>query len=159
MTNNSASERTMQGYAFLIFEKSFLAKKGQPWYHKGQIILKFYFWWIANHNWLDFTREKCFHVDIFWIVYSDVIYWLFGGLLLNTFGNILEKLSLTSTQANHFFKKLSNTYPHIKHTGWGKKPKKNKGTGTSFRDPWVRLLNFGIFPRVYRYFSSLRGFL
>ena len=122
--------RTMQGYAFLIFEKSFLAKKGQPWYYKGQIILKFYFGWIANHNWLDFTREKCFHVDIFWIVYSDVIYWLFGGLLLNTFGKILEKLSLISTHVpnkqtgNSFFKKTIKHIDPNKTHRLGKKAKK-----------------------------------
>ena len=46
-------------------------------------------------------------------------------------------MSQISTQALHFFEKLLNTYTQIRHTGWGKKSKTNKRTGTSIRDPRV----------------------
>ena len=46
-------------------------------------------------------------------------------------------MSQISKQAIHFFKKLINTLTQMRHTGWGKKAKKNKRTGTSIRDTRV----------------------
>ena len=46
-------------------------------------------------------------------------------------------MSQISTQAIDFFENLLNTLTQIRHTGRGKKPKKNKRTGTSIRDPRV----------------------
>ena len=46
-------------------------------------------------------------------------------------------MSQISKQAIHFKKNLINTCTQIRHTGWGKKAKKNKRTWTSIRDTRV----------------------
>ena len=51
-------------------------------------------------------------------------------------------MSQISTQTIHFVEKLLKTLTQIRHTGWGKKPKKNKRTGTYIRDPRVYRLRF-----------------
>ena len=53
-------------------------------------------------------------------------------------------MSQISTQTIHFVEKLLKTLTQIRHTGWGKKPKKNKHTGTSIRDPRIFSLVFMI---------------
>jgi hypothetical protein len=56
-------------------------------------------------------------------------------------------MSQISKQAIHFLKILLNVYTQIRHTGWGKKAKNNKRTGTSIRDTRVHaslLLSSGV---------------
>ena len=89
-----------------------------------------YFWKILLSQERPTLILQYLHVNIFWIVHSDVIYWLFGRLLLNTFGKILKKLWLISTHVpnkqtgNSFlWKTIKHIDPNKTHR-LGKKAKK-----------------------------------
>ena len=91
-----------------------------------------YFWKILLSQERPTLILQYLHVNIFWIVHSDVIYWLFGRLLLNTFGKILKKLWLISTHVpnkqtgNSFlWKTIKHIDPNKTHR-LGKKGKKEK---------------------------------